>query len=313
MTPRPHSTGLSTAILAITTLCCFAANSILCRLGLKSGSIGPLEFTAVRLTSGVAALLIISPLISRLRDPLDAEIDGSGHLKFEKPYIWTVAALFGYALFFSLAYTQLPASVGALILFASVQITMIGGALAGGHRISGIEWFGLFIALVGLIYLLMPGLSTPPLVGTIYMIIAGISWGVYSLLGTKLGDPVIATTRNFLFSLPAVAVLIAVVGWRMFWHGHLNVSAYGILIAILSGALASGIGYIFWYLTLKKISTTEASVAQLAVPVIAALGGVLFLDERLSTRLVIATLVVIGGIALTILGRRSLGTKQAAR
>lgn len=305
MTPRAQSASLSTALLAIVTLCCFAANSVLCRLGLASGSIGPLEFTAVRISSGVGALLVLSPLISRLRDPFGAEIDKSGNLKFEKPYIWTVAALFVYALFFSLAYTQLPASVGALILFASIQITMIGSAIAGGQRMSGVEWLGLFTALVGLVYLLLPGLSEPPLLGTIFMIIAGISWGVYSLVVAKLGDPIIATTRNFLFSLPAVAVLIAVVGWRMFWYGHLNVSLYGILIGILSGALASGIGYILWYVTLKKLSTTDASVAQLAVPVITALGGVLILNERLSTRLVIASLVVIGGIGLTILGRRS--------
>ncbi len=312
MSSRTYSSGLTTAILTVVTLCCFAANSILCRLGLKSGAIGPLEFTAVRITSGVAALLLISPVIGRLRDPIAAGIDRSGKLKFEKSYLITVAALFGYALFFSLAYTELPASVGALILFAAVQVTMIGSAIADGHKVTTFEWLGLFTALAGLVYLLLPGLSKPPVLGTVFMIIAGISWGVYSVRGAKLGDPIIATTRNFLFSLPAVGVLIAIVAWRMFWHGHISVSAAGFLIGVLSGAIASAIGYILWYITLGKLTTTEASVAQLAVPVIAALGGVLFLDEQLSARLMVATLVVIGGIALTMLGRKN-GSAANAR
>ena len=293
-----------TSILTVATLCAFAANSILCRLALKTGSIGALEFTSIRLVSGAAVLWLMVVLLRQSGTELAPSLDKSGQVSFEKSYLWPVLALFVYALCFSLAYIDLTASTGALILFASVHLCMIVGAVFRKDTVSPFQWLGGLVALGGLYYLLSPNLSAPSLLGALLMTIAGVSWGVYSLLATNRPDPVVATARSFIFGLPGVAVLIVIIAWKMFWSGHFHANAYGILLAVISGALASGLGYVLWYMTLQRITATEASVTQLAVPAVTALGGVLFLNEVLTARLLVATIIVIGGIAVTIVGRK---------
>jgi drug/metabolite transporter (DMT)-like permease len=296
---------LSTFLLALFTLTAFAANSILCRLALISGSIGPVEFTVTRLVSGMMALLPLILFRKRLFRKAEAESSpGQDLLKFRLPNIWPAAALFGYALSFSLAYVQLDAGVGALILFASVQISMMGISTFQGNKVTSFEWSGFVISFLGLIYLLSPGLSSPPALGTILMIVAGISWGVYSLLGKNQNSPALSTARNFLFCLPGVIFLGLTMAGSLARSGNIRVNAYGIILALISGAAASGGGYVLWYLTVQRISTTVASISQLVVPVIAAVGGIIFLNENLSLRLVTASILIIGGITIAILSKK---------
>lgn len=284
------------------TLVAFAANSILCRLALRQQAIGPLEFTLVRLVSGMLMLLPI--LLLYRGNELTSEHDArSTALAVRRSNITPALALFGYALFFSLAYTQLDAAIGVLILFPSVQMTMLGGSIYQGNRLTAIEWTGFTIAFGGLIYLLLPGITAPPLSGAILMMLSGISWGLYSLMGKREAYPILSTARNFLFCLPAVLLLLIVIVARTN-GGSYTLSAHGFFLAALSGGVASALGYVLWYITLRRITTTLASIAQLAVPVIAGMGGVIFLNETVSLRLVSATVIIIGGIIVTIMGRR---------
>jgi drug/metabolite transporter (DMT)-like permease len=206
--------------------------------------------------------------------------------------------LFGYAICFSFAYIGLTAATGALILFSSVQFTMIAVALSRGERPGGLEWVGLVVALGGLVYLVFPGLSSPPLFASLLMAAAGIAWGFYTLRGKGSDDPLGDTTGNFIQSVPMV--IIATIPF----FSQLNLSTRGIVLAVLSGAIASGIGYTVWYAALKHHTSTRAAVLQLAVPVIAAFGGVLLLAESLTMHLLIASGLILGGIGLTILGRQ---------
>jgi drug/metabolite transporter (DMT)-like permease len=213
--------------------------------------------------------------------------------------------LFSYALFFSLAYMRLSTGTGALILFASVQITMLGISVGQGTRVLPLQWVGMVVSFGGLLYLLSPGLSAPSLSGALLMITAGASWGVYSVLGRREHRAVIATARNFLFCLPGVVTLAAIVIIRAVSFDGAIVTSKGVMLAVISGAVASAMGYIIWYVAVKRISTATASVAQLLVPVIAAMGGVLFLHELLTVRLAVALTAIAGGVALTIVkGKR---------
>jgi len=296
---------LSTLLLAILTLTAFAANSIFCRLALISGSIGPVEFTAIRLVSGMIALLPLILFRKRLfRQAVVESAAGRDLLKFRLRNFWPAAALFGYALTFSLAYVQLDAGVGALILFASVQISMVGISIIHGNKVTPFEWSGFVISFLGLIYLLSPGLSAPPALGTFLMIIAGISWGVYSLLGKNQNSPTLSTARNFLFCLPGVLILCFIAASSMVLHGNPRMNTDGIVLALISGAVTSGLGYVLWYLTVSRITITAASISQLVVPIIAAIGGIIFLNENLSLRLIAASFMIIGGIMITILSKR---------
>jgi drug/metabolite transporter (DMT)-like permease len=295
---------ISTIILALVTLIAFAANSILCRLALISENIGALEFTAVRLASGIIILLPLI-LIHRSRhvhDPASKSIDP---LKVRFSNFYQAIALFGYALFFSLAYIQLEAGTGALILFASVQITMIGISIARGIKVTLLQWTGVIISFTGLIYLLLPGLSAPPVLGTAFMIASGVSWGIYSLLGKNQPQPILSTARNFLFCLPGVVVLAIIIFFKSLQTGQAKINADGIILAVLSGALASGLGYVLWYLTVRRITTVSASVIQLAVPVLVAISGIMLLDESFTLRLALASILIIGGIIITITGKRT--------
>ena len=265
-------------------LVAFAFNSILCRMALRTGEADAAGFTAVRLVSGAVALIVISYFFS----------EG----KSLKRGNWVSAFfLFAYAIAFSFAYIGLTAAAGALILFGSVQFTMIAVALFRGDRPGGLEWIGLVIALGGLVYLVFPGLASPPLIASLLMAGGGIAWGFYTLRGKGSSDPLADTTGNFIRSVPMIVVA------TIPFFSQVQLSTRGIVLAILSGAVASGIGYTVWYAALRHHSATRAAVLQLSVPLIAAFGGVLLLSEVMSKRLLIAAALILGGIAMTILGR----------
>lgn len=269
-------------------LVAFALNSIICRMALGRNEIDAASFTAIRLVSGAVTLAAVVLLFSRTRS-----IGTPGH--------WLSAFfLFAYAICFSFAYLDLTTGTGALILFGSVQLTMIATALVKGERPRPLEWLGLLIALGGLLYLVFPGLASPPLVSSALMAAAGAAWGFYTLRGRGSTDPLAETTGNFVRSVPMV--LLA----GLPFLSQIHLSTRGILLAVLSGAVASGIGYTVWYAALKHHTSTRAAVLQLAVPIIAASGGILLLSETATVRLLIAATLILGGIFLTISGRRAI-------
>ena len=266
-------------------LLAFAGNSIPCRLALGDNAIDAASFTSIRLLSGIIVLAIIIKLSKNDRALLSKGSWGASSM------------LFLYAATFSFAYISLETGIGALILFGSVQITMILASLISGNKLHYSEWIGVLLAFSGFVYLIMPGLTTPSLMGFMLMTVAGISWGIYTLMGRESKNPLNDTAHNFLRTLPFVAVLIAV----SFQDAKL--SQEGILLAALSGGIASGIGYTVWYIALGEISTTQAAVVQLLVPVIAAVGGVLFANELISLRLVLSSAMILGGIMAVVMGR----------
>ena len=254
-------------------------------MALRTGEADAAGFTIVRLASGALALVVISFFVGKSSAP--------------KRGNWISAFfLFSYAICFSFAYIGLPVAVGALVLFSAVQLTMIAVALFRGERPSSLEWLGLLVAVGGLVYLVFPGLSSPPLYASMLMACAGIAWGVYTLRGKGSSDPLGDTTGNFIRSVPMIAIA------AIPFFSQINLSARGIVLAVLSGAIASGVGYTTWYAALKHHTSTRAAVLQLAVPVIAAFGGVMLLSEVMTTRLLIASALILGGISMTILGRR---------
>jgi len=269
-----------TLLLTALAMIAFAGNSLLCRLALKHTAIDPATFTAVRLLSGAAVLW----LLVRLRAPGPA---GRGN--------WpSAAALFLYAAGFSLAYVNLPAATGALILFGAVQATMIGVGIARGERLGGRSLLGLLLALGGLVGLLLPGLSAPPFGAAALMLGAGIAWGVYSLRGQGAGDPTRVTAGNFVRAAP-----IGIVAWLL-WPGTRPLDPAGVGYAIASGAVASGLGYSIWYSVVPTLKSTRAAVVQLCVPALATLGGFALLGEPITLRIVLASVAILGGIALVI-------------
>ncbi len=284
--PAPEFQALiRTSLLTLLTMMAFAGNSLLCRLALRETAIDAASFTAIRLLSGALTLALLVFLFHRDRP-------GRGS--------WlSAAALFVYAAGFSWAYLSLSAGTGALILFVAVQTTMIGAGLWKGERLRGLQWLGLMLALGGLVGLLLPGLAAPPLIGATLMLLAGMAWGIYSLRGRQGGDPTRVTAGNFLLALP-LALLLSLVNIE---HARWDLTGAG--YALASGALASGLGYALWYSVLPVLKSTTAATVQLSVPVIAALGGLLFLGEALTPRLLLASATILGGIALVILTGKS--------
>ena len=279
MLPKEMS-YLRIAILTSLAMVAFACNSLLCRVALKHTSIDAASFTTIRLISG-AVMLWLVVRISR------GTQTGRGN--------WPSAfALFVYAAGFSFAYVSLPASTGALLLFGAVQATMIGYGIWAGERLRRLQLVGLVLALGGLVGLLLPGLSAPPLPGSLLMLSAGVAWGVYSLRGKGAGDPTRVTAGNFLRAVPIAAAL------GILMHRGASLDSAGVLYAVASGSVASGIGYAIWYTALPALKATSAATVQLSVPVIAAMGGIVFLDESATVRLVLATVAILGGIALVI-------------
>lgn len=263
----------------------FAANSILCRLALGAGTIDAASFGTVRVVSGAIVLALI--MLRRT----------GGHPATHGN--WRSALmLFTYVAFFSFAYLSLSAGTGALILFGAVQLTMFAVALSRGERFPPLAWVGLAIAVAGLVYLVSPGLTAPPLHGALLMAVAGVAWGVYSLLGRGASDALGATAGNFIRAVPMVLVVSAA------FAGNFHATADGIVIAILSGAVTSGLGYVVWYAALRGLAASSAATVQLSVPAIAAIAGVLVLDEALTARLVIASAATLGGIAIVLTRRR---------
>jgi drug/metabolite transporter (DMT)-like permease len=263
----------------------FAGNSLLCRAALKQTQIDAATFTLIRIVSGALCLGIIVQI-------------RKGTLRNAGSWL-SALALFGYAVLFSFAYLRLTAGTGALLLFGAVQATMISWALNKGERLRAGQIVGLFLALGGLAALVFPGLTAPPLGAAFLMLGAGISWGIYSLRGKKGGDPLRATAGNFLRAVP-LAVLLSLALWRS-W----NFDPAGIGYAVVSGALASGIGYAIWYTALPALKASGAATVQLSVPVLAAAGGIAFLGERITLRIALASIAVLGGIALVLVERRS--------
>ena len=267
----------------------FAGNSLLCRLALKHTSIDATSFTTIRLISGALVLW----LVTRRYRGLQA---GGGN--------WLSAlALFFYAAGFSFAYVTLPAASGALLLFGAVQATMIGYGIWSGERLRRLQLVGLALALSGLLGLLLPGLSAPPLYGSVLMLGAGLAWGIYSLRGKGAGDPTRVTAGNFLRAAP-VAIALSLF---MFSFKGASLDAAGFWYAVSSGALTSGIGYAIWYAALPALKATNAATVQLSVPVIAALGGIAFLGEPITLRLGLASAAILGGIALVVLEKHAVG------
>lgn len=280
-----------TAFFTIIAMVAFAANSILAREALGDGTMDAAGFTGLRLASGAVALALV--LMLRRKDEVKA-VPGS----------WASAlALFVYAVAFSFAYVQLGAATGALILFVSVQMTMIGWGIACGERPRAMQWLGIFMALAGFVYLVSPALTRPDPVATALMITAGIAWGVYSLRGRGTRDPIGDTAGNFIRTLPlAMALLVfALVG-----QGSIGgeMSGRGIVLAVASGVLASAAGYVVWYRVLPHLAAIAAAIVQLSVPVITAAAGVLFLAEPLTIELTLAGVLILFGLALAIAARR---------
>ncbi len=263
-----------------------AANSWLCRAALRDTGIDAASFTSVRLISGALMLWLLIWLTGKARE-------GRGN--------WPSAlALFGYAALFSFAYLSLTAATGALLLFGAVQVTMIALGLRGGERLDLVQIMGVLLAFGGLVGLLLPGLSAPPLGGAAMMIGAGIAWGIYSVRGKGRGDPIRVTAGNFLLTVPITLIL------SLTMLGEVSLDALGLTYAVASGAFTSALGYALWYQVVPRLTATSAATVQLSVPVIVAIGGVLLLDEPITLRLVLASLAVLGGIALVILERRRL-------
>jgi drug/metabolite transporter (DMT)-like permease len=280
-------------IAALTTLAmlAFAGNSILCRIALKETGIDAASFTTIRLASGAAVLWAITMFLGRDRQ-------GSGNW-------WSALALFTYAAGFSFAYISLTAATGALMLFGAVQVTMIGYGLWAGERLQKQQLFGFALAFSGLIGLLLPGLSAPPLLGSALMLIAGMAWGIYSIRGSirgliggkGAGDATRVTAGNFLRA-SLLAVLLSALMFSDF-----KADSAGIGYAVASGAITSGLGYAVWYSVVPALKAANAATVQLSVPVIAAVGGIVLLGESITLRFALATLAILGGIALVILSK----------
>jgi drug/metabolite transporter (DMT)-like permease len=288
-------TALRAIALTTLTLIAFAANSLLCRMALGGEHIDAASYTSLRLLSGAVTLWAIVTVMRNGAGAAPARGEGARWL--------SAAMLFVYAIALSFAYLGLDTGIGALILFGCVQVTMIIGGMLRGHRPSALEWLGLAVAFAGLIYLVSPGLTAPDTSSALLMALSGIAWGVYSLRGQGGGDPVVETSANFVRAAPmALLVSLTLLVALPIESFHVNVA--GAALAVLSGAVASGLGYVLWYAALKYLTATRAAVVQLAVPVLAAVGGVLLLAEPVTARLVLASAVILGGVALAILGKR---------
>ncbi len=262
----------------------FAANPLLCRLALREEQIDAASFATVRVISGALVLVLILLL--------------KKNAGYRPKASWSsTLMLFTYMVLFSFAYLTLSAGTGTLILFGAVQLTMFITGIRRGERFSPISWAGLTLAVAGLVYLVSPGVTAPDPTGALMMTVAGIAWGVYSLLGKACIDPLAATANNFIYSVPLV------IGVSFLFLADLNISAEGLILAAASGAIASGLGYTIWYAALRALKPTSAATVQLSVPAIAAFGGVLFLSEPLTMRLIVASTATLGGVAIVLTQR----------
>ena len=283
-----------TCFLTALAIIAFAANSVLSRLALAEEAIDAASFTAIRLIAGALVLFAIVSFNSFLirkqtKVPKDS-VNNAGS--------WFASLmLFVYALTFSYAYITVDTGTGALILFGSVQLTMIILSLVSGTRLHLAEWVGIVTAFMGLIYLVLPDVSSPSFNGLLLMTISGVAWGIYTLKGRDSQNPIMDTAYNFIRTIPLVLLLI------LLTIESRNFSNEGIILAIIAGGLTSGIGYSIWYIALKGLTSTQAAVIQLSVPIIAAIGGVVFVSEPITNRLIVSSVVVLGGIMIVVLGK----------
>jgi drug/metabolite transporter (DMT)-like permease len=280
---------LSTRIFILTLLAmiAFASNSLLCRAALKQTSIDAASFTFLRIFSGAVALWLIMN-VRRSTWAICLRVGGN----------WISAlALFLYAATFSFAYVDVSAGTGALLLFGAVQATMILWGLHKGEHVRAIQIAGLIVAAIGLVVLLFPGLSAPPLFGSILMLGAGVAWGIYSLRGKREKNPATVTAGNFVRAVPFAAAV------SIIFVSRIDLDLAGVIYAIISGAITSGLGYVIWYSALPSLKAASAATVQLSVPVLAATGGILLLGEPLTLRYLLASLAILGGIALVVLER----------
>lgn len=281
---------LRTFTLTAATMIAFAANSLLCRAALRGGAIDAFSFTAIRLASGALILVVITRSGIAGRGGDGEGVHGS----------WRSAlALAAYAIAFSYAYLELGAGAGALLLFGSVQLTMITGGLIRGERPSLRQWFGLAVAAAGMVVINLPSLDAPPPSGAALMIAAGIGWGVYSLRGRGAKRPILATAGNFARCLPFAAVFGAIAV-----AAAAHVTTTGVVLAVASGAVASGLGYCLWYAVLPSLGAARAAIVQLSVPVIAAVGAIVLLAEPLRSHVAIGGGIILGGLAIALWQRR---------
>lgn len=278
-------------ILTLAAMIAFASNSLLCRLALQQTAIDAASFTFIRIVSGAVALW----LILKMRPSPVAAVYDRRSLQGSWP---SALALFGYAAAFSFAYINLSAGTGALLLFGAVQATMILWGLRQGERLRALQVAGLTIAVVGLVVLVFPGLSAPPMIGSVLMLGAGVAWGVYSLRGKRGGDPTAATAGNFLHAVPFATALSVIL------LNSMRLDRAGVGCAVVSGAITSGLGYVIWYSALPGLKAASAATVQLSVPVLAAAGGILLLGEPLTSRFLLASVAVLGGIALVVISPR---------
>jgi len=287
MNSHARKNPLYYVFLTSTALIAFAANSVLCRLALGEGLIDAAGFSVLRLLSGALVLLFILR-VNPNKSPQKAVSKGS----------WFASLmLFVYAVTFSYAYISLDTATGALILFGAVQMTIIVLSILSGHRLTLSEVVGVLMAFGGFVYLMLPSITTPSIVGFLLMSIAGIAWGIYTLKGRGSDSPLGDTAYNFFRSVPLVLVLVIITLKDM------RLSPEGALLAILSGGIASGVGYAIWYMALRGLSAMVAAVVQLLVPVIAALGGVIFVSEIISIDLIVSGVLILGGIGVVVLGK----------
>lgn len=279
--PAAHGTAKIFALTAA-VMTAFAANSILNRFALAGNEIGPASFALIRVVAGAVTLAVLVAM-------RDRKLFNLGNINFG-----SVLALTVYLIGFSFAYISLDTGIGALILFGGVQVTMFAGALIGKDTITTKRWLGAALAFGGLVYLLAPSEFSPSLSGALLMTGAAIGWGVYSLIGRKATDPLGATRTNFVLAVPLVALAL------ILFPGTTPASFQGISLAIISGAITSGLGYALWYAVLPKLDTVTASVAQLTVPLIALAGGILLLNEALTLRFIIATAAIMAGVIVSV-------------
>ena len=312
---------MKAALYTITALIAFAANSLLCRMALADGAIDAWNFTAIRLLSGAACLgLIMMAQAHYLRrnslkrtslkrtDLKRTDLKQTGNLDpavlTDKGDWLSAISLVVYALCFSVAYQALDTGTGALILFAVVQLTMIGWGIYNKEPLNRIQWLALLIALIGFIYLMLPSAATPSLSGALMMAISGAAWGIYSIRGKTCVSPLRTTGFNFLRSLVAVPIL-ALIGMSYLS----TISMTGVMLAVASGAIASGIGYSMWYVAMPLLKTTQSAVVQICVPVLAALMGVVFLSEQLTLEFIIASSVILSAVLVFVLNKKQEKTK----
>ncbi|WP_186170581.1 DMT family transporter [Vibrio chagasii] len=294
---------MQTVLVTLITLVAFAANSVLCRWALMDQTIDPLSFSVIRILSGAFTLLILLSIASQNSNNTAKLSPTSLFSKLKSQFsLVSVVSLIVYMFGFSFAYLELGAGLGALVLFVAVQFTMLAAHLISGNKMSLIEWAGCLLSVSGLVYLLMPTstTNTPDLVSIALMSLAGIGWGIYTLAGKRSSNALLSTTANFGFC--SLIVLVFISPWLVVPNSALDISMseQGFIYAVLSGSVASGVGYSLWYYVVKKLNTVVASIAQLSVPVIATLGGVLLLSEPVTMQFVISSTIILVGISLVL-------------